>query len=157
MAVDLLLRFLRNLPAATGELELGRLHEAKRHADLDRTRLSGPQELVLGPAERLLPEEGLARVHVESGPHEQEAIIGDRRVRLERRGRRLSATTPRFPATLAVSGRPVGRSRKCPLYRLDRSRDGVQADRTGRGMAKEKRNFERIVISKMCEDIIFEF
>lgn len=102
MAVDLL-RFLRDLSAAPGELEFRDLREEKQLADLDGTRHAArSQELVLGSAEWLLPEEGLARFDLESGPYQQEAVVGDWCVRLERRHCRLSATATWFSAIVAV-------------------------------------------------------
>lgn len=136
VAVDLLLRLLRDVLAATGELELRGLRlETKWHADLDGTgHAVGPAEPVLGSAERMLPEERLACVHLERGPHRQEAVLRDWWCSyLERRGGWLSATATRLPAAVAVLGGPAGRSSERALHRVDRSRHGIQAHRTGRG------------------------
>lgn len=129
MAIDLLLRFLRDLSDAAGELEFRGLRlEAKRHADLDRAEraAAGSEKRVLGPAERLLPEEGFPGHRLEFGSHQQEAVLDcRRRAYLERRGRRLSATTTRLPAAVAVPGGSAGRPGERTLHRVDRSRDGV--------------------------------
>lgn len=125
MAVDLP---VRDLSAATGELERRDLRETKRHADLDGTRHAArSQKFLLGSAE-LLSEEGLADTKLEFGSYQQEAVVDNRRVRLERRGRRLSATTTRFSATVAIPRGIARRSRKRTLHRMDGSRDGIQAD-----------------------------